>query len=56
VSTVIIGGGGAVRNAVTNMENQSVNWTTAQRTNAENLLKDVADQIKQFTTHPQPPA
>lgn len=54
MSVVIIGGGGGVRNAVTAMENASVNWTPTQRANAEKVLKEAKDAINEFTNHPQP--
>lgn len=56
MSVVIIGGGGGVRNAVTAMENASVNWTDPQRSQAEKLLKQVTEQLNSFTANPQPPA
>jgi hypothetical protein len=56
MSTVIIGGGGGVRIALTAMENASILWTPAQRDQAEKLLDHVKDQINSFTNNPQPPA
>lgn len=56
MSVVIIGGGGGVRNAVTAMENASVNWTAAQRDQAEKKLDQVKAMLETFTANPQPPA
>lgn len=56
MSVVIIGNGGGVRNAVTAMENASVSWTAAQRSQAEKLLAHVKDVLNEFTATPQPPA
>lgn len=54
MSTVIIGGGSGVRNAVTAMENASLNWNAAQRANAEKALKEAKDVIETYTANPQP--
>lgn len=56
MSTVIIGGGSQARAAITAMENASVNWTAAQRSQAEKLLAAVTQQLNGFTANPQPPA
>jgi hypothetical protein len=56
ISTVIIGGGDKLRLAITQMENASVNWTTAQRDNAHQMFLDMAASLTQFTAAPQPPA
>jgi len=55
MSTPIIAGGSGVRNAVTAMENASVNWTTAQRSQAEKILDDTRKKLENFTASPQPP-
>ena len=56
MSVVIIGNGGGVRNAITAMENASLSWTTAQRSQAEKILDDAKKRIEAFTAAPQPPA
>ena len=56
MAVVIIIGGGGVRNAVTAMEQASIGWTAAQRSQAEKILSDTTKKLSDFTQSPQPPA
>lgn len=52
--SVVVIGGGNVKNAVDNAESASVTMTEAQRANLVALFNNVAAQINDFAAHPKP--